>query len=57
MDFYKKCLFFIFIFSSLRSEGYLKEGSKCVGFCSIPDQQCLLMGLNTGELLQVGIGA
>ena len=50
-------LFFIFIFSSLRSEGYLKEGSKCVGFCSIPDQQCLLMGLNTGELLQVGIGA
>ena len=39
---------------SLRSEGFINEGSECVGLCSLPDLQSVLLALDTGELIQVG---
>jgi len=42
------------ILANLQAEGIVEDGARCIGLASLPDLQSVLVGLSSGQLVQVG---
>jgi len=45
------------ILVNLQAEGVVEDDARCIGMASLPDIQSVLVGLSTGQLVQVGADA